>query len=159
MRKSAYIETTVVSYFAARASRDLIVAARQQSTRELWPKLLSEYDTYVSALVYQEAARGEMEQADQRLGAIKPLSMLDVDQEAQALAEKIIDDKGIPQEYPEDALHVAVAAVNGIEILVTWNFAHLNNPSTRLMIRQAVENAGYQCPEICSPDELLESDT
>ena len=92
MRKSVYIETTVVSYFAARASRDLIVAARQQSTRELWPKLLSEYDTYVSALVYQEAARGEMEQADQRLGAIKPLSMLDVDQEAQALAEKIIDD-------------------------------------------------------------------
>ncbi len=159
MRKRVYIETTVVSYFAARPSRDLIVAARQQSTRELWPKLLSEYDTYISALVYQEAARGETEQADKRLGAIEPLSMLDVDHEAQTLAEKILDGKGVPQEYPEDALHVAVAAVNGIEILVTWNFAHINNPSTRLMIRHTVENAGYQCPEICSPDELLESET
>ncbi len=159
MRKRVYIETTVVSYFAARSSRDLIVAARQQSTRELWPKLLSEYDTYISALVYQEVARGETEQADKRLGAIKPLSMLDVDQEAQMLADKILDGKGVPQEYPEDALHVAVAAVNGIEILVTWNFAHINNPSTRIMIRQTVENAGYQCPEICSPDELLESET
>ena len=159
MRKRVYIETSVVSYFTARSGRDLIVAARQQSTRELWPKLLSEYDAYISALVYQEAARGETEQADKRLQAIKPLSMLDVDQEAQTLAGKILDGRGVPQEYPEDALHVAVAAVNGIEILVTWNFAHINNPSTRLMIRHSVENAGYQCPEICSPDELLESDT
>ena len=159
MRKRVYIETTVVSYFAARSSRDLIVTARQQSTRELWPKLLSQYETYISALVYQEAARGETEQADKRLRAIKSLSMLEVDQEAQALAERIVEGKGVPQEYPEDTLPVAVAAVNGIEILVTWNFAHINNPSTRLMIRQTVENAGYQCPEICSPDELLESET
>ena len=61
MRKRVYIETSVVSYLTARSSRDLIVAARQQSTR--------------------------------------------------------------------------------------------------LMIRHSVENAGYQCPEICSPDELLESET
>ena len=41
-------------------------------------------------------------------------------------------------------------------IFVTWNFAHLNNPFTRMTVRQIVENAGYQCPEVCSPDELLE---
>ncbi|KPK73789.1 MAG: hypothetical protein AMJ84_01535 [Acidithiobacillales bacterium SM23_46] len=158
MRKRVYIESTVVSYFVAGPSRDLIVAARQESTRDLWPKILSRFDTYISALVYQEAARGETEQADKRLGVIKPFTMLDVDKEAQAVAEKIIAGKGIPQEHPEDALHVAVAAVNGIEILVTWNFAHLNNPLTRLMIRETVEEAGYPCPEICSPDELLESE-
>jgi hypothetical protein len=61
------------------------------------------------------------------------------------------------QEYPEDALHIAVAAVNGIDVLVTWNFAHLNNPFTRMMVRHLVENAGYRCPELCSPDELLEA--
>jgi len=158
MKKRVYIETTVVSYLAARPSRDLIVAGRQQSTRELWPKLVSEFDTYISALVYQEAARGEAEQAHKRLGIINPFAMLDVDEEAQALAKKIIADKGVPQEHPEDALHVAVATVNGIQILVTWNFAHLNNPFTRSMIRDIVEEAGYACPEICSPDELLESD-
>lgn len=158
MKKSVYIETTVVSYLVARPSRDLIVAARQQSTRELWPKLVSGFDTYISVLVYQEAARGEAEQVDKRLGVIKPFAMLDVDEEAQALAEKIIAGKGIPQEHPEDALHVAVATVNGIQILVTWNFAHLNNPFTRSMIRDIVEETGYACPEICSPDELLESD-
>ena len=75
--------------------------------------------------------------------------------EARLLAEKIIAGKGIPKEYPEDALHVAVAGANGMEVLVTWNFAHLNNPFTRLMIRQIVESEGYRSLEICSPDELL----
>lgn len=84
--------------------------------------------------------------------------MLDVDNEATSLAEKIICMKGIPEEYPEDALHIAVAAVNGMDVLITWNFAHLNNPFTRIIVRQIVENEGYVCPEICSPEELLEVD-
>jgi len=67
-------------------------------------------------------------------------------------------DNAVPGEYPEDAMHIAIAAVNGIDILLTWNFAHINNPFKKMLIRQAVENAGYQCPEICSPDELMEAE-
>jgi hypothetical protein len=84
--------------------------------------------------------------------------MLDIDDEARSLAERIILLKGVPAEYPEDALHIAVAAVNGMEIIITWNFAHLNNPFTRKTVREIVEGEGYQCPEICSPEELLEVD-
>ena len=84
--------------------------------------------------------------------------MIDIDDEARSLAEKIIAKKGIPGEYPEDALHVAVAAVNGIDVIITWNFAHLNNPFTRKKIRMIVEAEGYSCPEICSPEELLEAE-
>ena len=58
----------------------------------------------------------------------------------------------------EDALHIAVAAVNGMDVMVTWNFAHLNNPFTRKAVRRIVEREGYVCPEICSPQELLEVD-
>jgi len=54
-------------------------------------------------------------------------------------------------------MHIAIAAINGINVLVTWNFTHINNPFKRMMIRQIVENAGYKCPEICSPDELMEA--
>jgi len=97
-------------------------------------------------------------QANLRLKAIEPFRILEVDNEARILAEKIINYKGIPVEYPEDALHIAIAAVNGIEILVTWNFTHMNNPYTRIRVRQIVENEGYGCPEICSPEELLEVD-
>jgi predicted nucleic acid-binding protein len=155
--KSVYVETTVVSYFTARPSRDVIVAARQEATRELWPRLLSEYDSYLSVLVREEVAKGEEEQAALRLRAVQAFSVLDIDEAASTLAAKIIEGHGIPDEHPEDALHVAVAAVNGMDVLVTWNFAHLNNPFTRMMVRQIVENEGYRCPELCSPDELLEA--
>jgi hypothetical protein len=108
--------------------------------------------------VHEEAGKGDEGQAQQRLQAIKDFAVLDADQAAKTLAMKIIEGGGIPAEYPEDAIHVAIAAVNGIDVLITWNFAHLNNPFTRMLVRQLVENAGYQCLEICSPDELLEVD-
>jgi predicted nucleic acid-binding protein len=158
MKKRVYIETTVVSYFAARPSRDIIVASHQEATRDLWPDLTAEYETYISALVYEEAGKGDPDQAKMRLAAIEPFPMLDIDDEARFLAEKIIAGRGIPADYPEDALHIAVAAVNGMEVVVTWNFAHLNNPFTRRAVRRIVEGEGYVCPEICSPQELLEVD-
>ena len=83
--------------------------------------------------------------------------MLEVDPEAQELAEKIIAGRAIPKEYPEDALHIAVAAVNGMDVFITWNFSHLYNPFTRRSIQRIIENEGYWCPEICSPQELLET--
>jgi predicted nucleic acid-binding protein len=159
MKQKLYIETSVVSYLTARPSRDLLVAARQEATAELWSKLLSSGSTgYISALVHQEAGQGDPERARQRVDALASLTVLDIDQEGQTLAESILAAKAIPPEYPGDALHMAIAAVNGMDVLVTWNFAHLNNPIARLRIRQIVEGNGYRCPEVCSPEELLETD-
>jgi len=154
--RSVYVETTVVSYYTARPSRDLIIAAHQEATHELWPKLVSEYESYVSVLVREEAAKGDEDQAVLRLRAVEAFPVLDSSEEAKTLASKILDGRAVPRECPEDASHIAIAAVNGMDVLATWNFAHLNNPRTRSMIRRVVEDAGYRCPEICSPDELLE---
>jgi predicted nucleic acid-binding protein len=160
MKEKLYIETSVVSYLAARPSRDLLIAARQEATAELWSKLLSSgFTGYVSTLVHQEAQQGDPEQARTRMGALSSFVVLDIDHEAQVLAEQILAAKAVPAEYPDDALHMAVAAVNGMDVLVTWNFAHLNNPIARTKIRQIVEGNGYRCPEVCSPDELLEIDS
>jgi len=156
MKKNLYIETTVVSYLTAKPSRDIMIAGHQEATRELWDQLSSRYKTYVSALILEEAGKGDPDQAQMRLAAIAKFPMLDIEDEARLLAEKIIAKKGIPCEYPEDALHIAIAAVNGIEVIITWNFTHLNNPFTRKKVRKIVEAEGYSCPEICSPEELLE---
>ena len=158
MKKRVYIETTVVSYFTARPSRDIIVAGHQETTRDLWPELTAKYETYISAIVYEEAGKGDPDQAKMHLAAIEAFPMLDIDEDARFLAERIIAGRGIPADYPEDALHIAVAAVNGMDVMVTWNFAHLNNPFTRKAVRRIVEREGYVCPEICSPQELLEVD-
>jgi predicted nucleic acid-binding protein len=156
MKRKIYIETTVVSYLTARPSRDINITAHQVATRDIWPALSNKYEAYISALVYEEARHGDSEQAKLRLAAIETFPMLEIDDEAKVLAETIIAKKGIPIEYPEDALHIALAAVNGIEIVITWNFAHLSNPFIRKILRRIIEGEGYECPEICSPEELLE---
>ncbi len=158
MRKRVYIETTIVSYWTAKASRDVVIAGHQEATRGLWPLLGSQFEGYVSALVHEEAKRGDPVQAEKRLAAIEPFSVLEIDDEAQELARRLMAGSAIPEEHPEDALHIALAAVNGMDVLITWNFTHINNPFTCLMIRQVIDNQGYEPPAICSPDELLESD-
>ena len=57
---------------------------------------------------------------------------------------------------PEDAAHIAFAAVNGIEYLVTWNFKHIGNASMRKKIDGVCEAAGFVPTIICSPEELNE---
>ncbi len=159
MKRSVYIETSVVSYYVGRPGRDVVIAGRQQSTQEFWSRLSGDLAPFVSALVLREAAKGDSEQARRRLNAVSAFPVLSVSVEAEQLAEKILEGRGIPMEYPEDALHIAVAAASGMDFIVTWNFSHMNNPFTKMRIRQTVENAGYACPEIVSPDAFLEEES
>ncbi len=159
MRAKVYLETSVVSYYTARPSRDVVVAGHQQATHDLWERLGHDFEPFVSAVVVEESGNGDADQANKRLQAISSFRVFQITLEAEALAHRIIAGGGIPPEYPEDALHIALAAIGGVDFLVTWNFAHINNPFTRMMIRQIVENEGYVCPEIVSPDELLGDET
>ena len=155
MKAKVYIETSVVSYATARPSRDLIVAARQEITRSRWNRILAEFDCYVSALVLQEAEGGDPDAAATRLSAITGLPVLQIDEAAEALAKSLVVDGAIPEQKPEDALHIALSARDGVDYLLTWNFTHIHNAQMELRIRQIVERFGYQCPVFCSPDELM----
>lgn len=155
MKPRVYIETTVISYLTARPSRDLIIAARQELTREVWDRLLTDCECFVSALVVLEASKGDEVAAAQRLDAIHGLPVLHVGDDAGRMAELLVVEKAIPAEYAEDALHVAIAALNGMDFVVTWNFTHMNNAATRHKIRSVIERDGYQCPELCSPEEVF----
>lgn len=155
MKETVYIETSVVSYCASKSSRDLVIAARQEITREKWPAILDTFETHVSALVVQEAEQGDAEAAQKRLSAISKMPVLSISDEAERLASLLIKDGPIPEHYPEDALHIALATVNGMDYLLTWNFTHINNARMKAKIIFVVESEGYQCPTICSPEELL----
>ena len=155
MKAKVYIETSVVSYYTSHPSRDLIVAARQEITRERWPCILSEFDCHVSILVVQEAEGGDPQAATERMAAIAGLPVLQIDQLAEALALSLVVDGPIPKEKAEDALHIALSARDGMDYLLTWNFTHIHNAQMEMSIRRIVEEYGYQCPVFCSPDELI----
>jgi len=153
--KSVYVETTIFSYLTARPSRDVRAAAWQQLTIQWWDYGRPCYDLCISELVVAEASEGDPEAAQKRLEALKGLEELPVDREAEYLAEKLITQGGFPFEAEVDALHVAIAAVHSIDFLLTWNCRHINNAETKPIIRSICMVAGYSCPEICTPQELL----
>ncbi len=157
MKQTIYIESSVVSYFTARPSKNVVMAGHQATTRDFWDRL-PKYEIYISELVLLEVGRGDESAAAARLEAINGFRELEIDEACKALAKALVADRAVPEQYPEDALHIAVASVHSIDTIVTWNFKHMNNPATRSLVRKSVEAQGYCCPELCSPDELLGED-
>ncbi|MEX2607835.1 MAG: type II toxin-antitoxin system VapC family toxin [Kiritimatiellia bacterium] len=158
MKRKVYIETTVVSYYTGQPTRDLIIAARQEETRALWPQLVRDYDSFISALVLTESREGNPDIANKRMEALASFPVLDVTQEAEELANDLLNNSAVPESFPEDALHIAIASVHGMEMILSLNFKHINNPFLFGKIRSVVEKTGYKCPEICSPEQLLENE-
>ena len=66
MKPRVYIETSVISYLTARPSRDLVTAGHQMLTREFW-QLSQSCEFVVSQLVRKEAARGDIQAAQDML--------------------------------------------------------------------------------------------
>lgn len=157
-KQKVYIETSVVSYYASRPSRDLIIAARQETTRVLWPVLSNRFDRYISMLVLEEINKGDLTAVDERKKAVVDIPVLDITQESEYLAEIIVREGLIPERFGEDSLHIALASVNGMDYLLTWNFRHLNNALTKTHVGRFIEKQGYIPPVVCSPDELLGDD-
>ena len=156
MKPKVYVETTIISYLAARPSRDLIVAGHQQITHEWWQTSRHDFALVSSQLVMREAAAGDSEAAEARLAFLAGLALLEISEEAFTLAQRLLEAKAIPQDFREDALHVAVAVVNGIEYLLTWNYKHLANAGMRSKIEATCRELGYEAVVICTPEELME---
>lgn len=150
-----YVETSVISYLAARPSRDLITAARQQLTHEWWRRRRPHFDVYVSQLVLDEASAGDPEAAARRANFLTGLPLLEVTSAALGLARRLLDAVGLPPQAAADALHIATSACPGMEYLVTWNSAHIANAEYRPRVERTCRAQGYEPPVLCTPDELM----
>lgn len=151
---TVYIETSVVSYLAARLSRDLLVAAHQQLTMAWWDQQRPSYALFTSQVVLDEARAGDPEAAQRRIAVLEPLPLLDVTNAAIELAAALLTGQVLPAQAAQDALHIAIACVHGMEYLLTWNCKHLANARLRNRIEQVCRDAGYVPPIICTPEEL-----
>ena len=155
MKRTVYLETSIASHLAARPSRDIRAAAWQQITTQWWDQARPRYELFISELVQVEASRGDADSAARRLSFLVGIPLLKADEEAQVLAERLIAERAMPASAGPDALHVAIATVHGIDYLLTWNCRHIDNAALRPLLRSVCSAAGYRCPEICTPLELL----
>ncbi len=157
MKPKVYLETTIISYFAARSSRDIITAAHQQITQEWWEGRRGNFDVYISQIVLQEVNEGDKDAIQRRMEMIESVPEIEVNPEAVSLAQALVSDGVVPEKAAADALHIAIATVQGMDYLLTWNLKHLANAVIRNTIADACRQRGYEPPVICTPEELMEA--
>jgi hypothetical protein len=154
MKPTVYIESSVISYLASKPSRDIIIAGRQAISWDWWDNHRHRFNLRISVLVEEEIGKGDPQAIKRRLSLAKNISCLSISDTAIQLAEALLIENAVPQGSEEDALHIAIAAAQGADYLLTWNFKHINNAEKKLAISHSVAALDYICPQLCSPEEL-----
>ena len=157
MKPKIYIETSIPSYLTAKPSSDVRVTANREVTLEWWEVRRSDFELYISEFVIAEISRGDPEAAKLRLEAITDISELEATEEVRVLGKALILEGPIPPKAEIDAYHIAIAAVNGMDYLLTWNCTHIANAVMRAKIEMVCRRYGYEPPVICTPQELMEN--
>ncbi len=154
-KPTLYLENTIVSYLAARPSRDLIVAAHQQITREWWDRRRDAFTIYISPVVLEEASQGDPQAARARLELLDALPVLAATPRVEEVANVYFAELGLPDRVVRDAAHLAFAVVYEVEYLLMWNCAHIANAEIRRRLQALNARLGLHTPTICTPEELL----
>jgi predicted nucleic acid-binding protein len=151
---SVYVETSVIGYLTSWPRKDVTVAGHQRTTRTWWATATDRFELFVSQPVIDECSEGDQDAVLDRLDCIRALSVLPTTAEAESLANELMCERAVPSSEPRDALHIALAAVHGVEFLVSWNFRHIVNASLRPVIERVCRDNGHEPPILCTPEEL-----
>ncbi len=108
--------------------------------------------------MFEEADAGDPEAAQRRIAILQQITRLDITDQAAILGKQLVAKIPLPPKARADALHIAVAAVNGMDYLLTWNCAHIANAVLRVDIEKICRDMGCEPPVICTPLELLEKE-
>lgn len=155
MKPKLYLETTIPSYLVSWPSRDLIIAGHQQITKEWWEKRRHGFDMYVSQFVIDEAKAGDTGASHDRMMAIDGVPLLEITPKVGVLATDLVVSGVIPKKAAIDAAHIAIAAAHRMDFLMTWNCVHIANASIAKRVANACRQHGFECPVICTPEELM----
>ena len=132
------------------------VARWQALTRKWWEEVAPLCEIYISQHVLDEAGNGNADKARSRLEFISQATLVEGRSAAvQALANNLHTAHAVPETQSTDALHIAASAVNGLDVLLTWNCKHLANPVVLPKTVATVVQAGYECPVIITPEDFL----
>ena len=159
MKRSVYLETSMIGHLVGRISKDLIIASHQRLAREWWNFRRLDYELYVSDFVLDEISAGDPTAATERLELVKDITILNTTEAVEKLGEKLVKELSLPVKAAVDAFHIGVAAVNGIDYVLTWNCAHIANVDLLDKIKAVCDLAGFKCPILCTPHQLLGAHT
>jgi predicted nucleic acid-binding protein len=152
---SIYIETSIVSHATAWPSSDPANALLQQQARDWWEIERSKFRVVTSQLVIDEAAVGDPKAAADRLALLDGIDLIPVDPRIEGIADELIARSLMPANARLDALHVAIAAVGGVQFLLTQNCRHIANGHTLPRVYKTLEELGFPNLLIYTPAVFL----
>ena len=151
-----YLDTSVISFAL---SEDIPIEDRNITLKLIEEINKGKYVGLISDVVVREIGNTrDSAKRDQLLKLVNQIELNDilaVDKESDSLADKYIKENVIPAVYRDDALHIALASVKGLDILVSWNFKHLVKHKTRMEVAGINTLLGYKVIDICTPWEGL----
>lgn len=152
MKYRVYIDTSVIGgYFDDEFKNDTI---------KLFDKIYSEeFQVYISEITELELLEAP-EKVKELVTKIpeSTLIRLELNKESEELAQKYISENVLGQASQNDAYHIALASVNRLDVLISWNFKHIVNFNKIRLFNSANLKNGYPQIDIRSPKELIDHD-
>jgi len=154
MRKQkVYLETTMFNYYFDKTRN------AQPVTVAFFEAIGSgQFEGYTSVYAYGELDKAPEPQRTNMLNLIEKyhITVLDTSDEADQLAENYMANNIIPRKKNIDALHIAIASVNELDIILSFNFKHINKLKTKTQIPTINQVSGYQNVIITQPEEVID---
>ena len=151
-----YLETTLFNFYV-----DEDRGFAHENTVALFREIAAgKYAAYTSAYVLDELEQAPVEKRDKMMSLIAEYNVyvLSYSDEASALADIYVTKGVIPLKYRTDGIHIAIAAVNDLDMVVSMNFQHIVKRKTKLATSSINVLNGYGSVEIYNPMEVVENE-
>jgi len=151
-----YLDTSVPSFLFADDSQE-----KREVTIQFWEILkLGLYEIIISDILLAEISRSQTpssQELESKLAEIV-VEIISVNEDIFSLAQKYIEEGIIPQKYQDDALHIALAAYNEADALISWNFKHMVKLKTIRGVNGINRMLGFKELEILTPQSWIQED-
>ena len=151
-----YLETTLFDYYFD-SDRDVL----HTDTVKLFAEIAEDkYDAFTSEAVTDELKIAPTPKKEKMLALLNEytITLLPVDETADKLADIYLAEGIIPVKYRTDGVHISVAAVNGLEFVVSLNFKHIVKIQTTRRANAVNVLKGFRPIAIVSPMEIVENE-
>ena len=130
---------------------------------ELWSKklidsiLIGEHTAVISDITL-----AELRNAPKYVGALadqvvaENAELVIANDEAKILADNYLKEKIVTSKFMVDALHIAVATINKVDVLTSWNFKHIVNLNRIRLYNSVNLKYGHSIIEVRSPRDIIE---
>ena len=151
-----YLETTIFNFIFAEDAPD-----KKQDVIKLFDEIRQgKYIPYTSDYVLQELIKAEEPKRTKMVNLVDQygIKLLTPDKNAETLADKYVTEKIIPRQYRMDGIHIAMATINNLDIIVSYNFHHIVKLKTIIGTESINLREGYKRIGIYSPTEVIENE-